>query len=61
MRTHNGYTTKGGKSQCSKCDEWIENGDEAVLMLPSEVGDRGVETNAKAIHGVLCMTCYKEI
>lgn len=61
MKTHQAYATKNGESKCSHCGEWIENGDDAVLMQPAESGDRGVETKALAIHGVLCMNCYKDL
>lgn len=61
MNRHNGYTTKPGEAQCTKCEEWIAYGEESVIMEPVTVGDRGVEHKATAIHGILCMDCYDSL
>jgi hypothetical protein len=61
MKSHQGYYSKENKAKCSECGSWISKDEECVLMLPASIGESGrVNTNAKTIHGVLCMDCYTE-
>lgn len=63
MRTHRGYTTQSGKgAKCSDCDEWIKPGEKAVKMSPAEIGETGrADPEATAIHGVVHLSCFKEL
>lgn len=63
MRTHNGYKTQEDLgAKCTKCEDWIPVGEEAVLMESTTIDERGsARTNSKAFHGVLCMDCYEGI
>lgn len=62
METHQGYEGGSDGAKCSDCGEWIEPGEEAVLLLPAEVDEDGhVETNAMAMHGVLHKSCFEDL
>lgn len=63
MKTHQGYKTQREKgAECSKCEEWIEPGEEAALIEPGKILKSGsIQTTAEAIHGVLHKSCLEEL
>lgn len=61
MDRHNGYSTKDGEAQCTKCGDWVEQGDDAVLLDPCVVTGNGTEMRPTVIHGILCMGCFDSL
>lgn len=62
MKTHQMYKSSVDKGvECSRCGGWIPNGHKAVKMDPVTVGENGVDAQATAVHGVVCMPCYEEL
>jgi hypothetical protein len=55
------YKSWKDKVECTNCEEWIQLDEECVLMEPAKAGKDGVETVAKAYHGVLCIGCYEDL
>lgn len=63
MKTHQGYTTKKGTGgKCSDCGDWIEVGDEAVIMAPAQIDEDGsARATALTIHGVVHKHCFEAL